>query len=143
MMTLATRHMQTIGPRDRKADCVLRALTFITGAAYDDLEDIAIREQQYKPYVKSGIYTEKLLKEERTLFGTTFKRILFPISQPIHRVWSLQRDYPKGTFLVKINKHVFAMKDGVIYDACGEQLNKIVEGVWIAEKEVAVEQKSA
>jgi hypothetical protein len=134
MMTLATRHMQTIGPRDRKADCVLRALTFITGAEYTDLEDIAIREQQYKPYVRCGIYTEKLLKEERKLFGVNFQRVIFPITQPVHRVWSFVRDYPHGTFLVKINKHVFAVKDGVIYDACGENKNAIVEAVWYAEK---------
>lgn len=133
-MTLATRHMQTIGPRDRKSDCVLLALHFITGAPYDDLEEIAIREQQYKPYVRCGIYIEKLLREERKLFGTNFKQLLFP---KFHRVWSLQKEHPIGTFLVQINRHVFVLKDGVIYDGCGENLNAIVIKVWAAEKVLA------
>lgn len=136
MMSLATRHMQTIGPRDRKADCVLRALTFITGAEYTDLEDIAIREQQYKPYIRSGIYTEKMLGEERKLFGTHFKAVIVSYPTPI-RVWQLLKEYPTGTYLVKIRHHVFAVKDGTIYDACGESLNAIVLGAWHAEKVIA------
>lgn len=132
MLTVNALTMINIRPRDRQGDCVPIALTFITGAAYTDIEDIILDEQSgYKPHNRSkGVYTTDFLKESRVLFGTKFTKL----NEKELSLGAFIQKYNKGTYLVCKHRHAFVVKDGQRFDACDSALNVPIIRAWHAEK---------
>lgn len=136
MITLNARMMQLIGPRDRKSDCVLRALTYITGRDYCDLEEMVKREQpMYGTSKQRGIFTDKLLRDKRTIGGYNFVKVSLNRDLSVEAFRML---YPVGVFFVRVQGHAFVIRDGQQFDACDTNPRKMVLDAWIAEKNVAV-----
>ncbi len=127
--------MINLAPRaGRYGDCVVKAITFITGANYGDVEERVMGEQpKFRPDLKSGQGCRiiALLKMERRLFGFNF------LSKTFRSTFTLNEfvfNHKKGTYLVCIPGHALVVKDGEIFDACQSKWNARVTWVYEATK---------
>jgi len=136
-MTINALKTLNLRPRNRTGgDCVVLALTFITGASYMDVEDVI--KQHHSRYMKPestrahGVFTEQLFKDEFTIFG--YKLTKLDDSVMNHRLWSFIKDHQNGTFFVKIYGHALVVKDGQQYDRADSSVNCPVLAAWIVTK---------
>lgn len=138
-MTINALKMQNLRPRNRTGgDCVVLALTFLTGSSYSDVEDLI--KEHHSRYMSPtgtrarGVFTEDVLRDRFDIFGYR----LIKVEQPItHRIYSFARANPTGTYLLRINHHALVIHNGQQFDACDSSINSPVLGVWKAEKVVA------
>ena len=135
-MTVTQLLMHNLAPRGITATCVPTTICFCTGASYYDVEEVLVREQpkNYRPDLRGnkGVHTDQLLRESRVLFGHKFTRASF--SPRGFTVDGFIRTHPRGLFLLRIHKHVFAVKDGVVYDLCNTNMREQVFAAWQVEK---------
>lgn len=129
--------MQLIGPRDRKGDCVARAITFITSGDYTEVEDMILREQSsYGPYsATKGVYTHRFLKSSRVIQGVRFTLMANMRGKTVGLFRTL---FNTGTYLVCKAGHAFVIRDGEVYDANETPDRVQLVEAWKAEKVVAV-----
>ena len=138
MITVNQLKMINIAPRGRiTGDCVIRALAFIcqAKAAFDAIESFVMNEQpHFRPDRKDsgGVYTDKLLKDSRKLFGHTFSRV--SLAYQGQSLQAFTKYYGVGTYLVCNNNHAFVVKDGEIFDANPIKWHQPVRGAWKAEE---------
>lgn len=141
VMTINALRMLNLRARGRTGgDCVVLALTFITGASYLDVEDII--KQHHSRYMAPeskrahGVYTERVLRDKFKLFGFTLKKI--PLAPNSLSVDTFKRVFPDQTYLVCIHRHAFVVQNGEQFDAGDSSGKCLVRDAWIAEKDVAV-----
>ena len=137
VMTINALKMINLRPRNRTGgDCVVLALTFITGHSYSDVEDvIKLHHSRYMAPEGTrahGVFTRSLFKDEFTILGHKLTRVPAPPIQ--NRIWSFKQLNPKGTFLVCIPRHALVIKDGEQFDAIDSDVDKPVEEAWAVEK---------
>lgn len=134
MMTLNQLKMHNVAPRGVRGSCVPTSLCFVTGAPYQDIEYVLVQEQpkNYRPDVQSngGVYTIKLLGNERKMFGHKFTKV----STEFLRLYDFVRRYSKGTFLVTKKHHAFVVKDGEVFDLNQHDFMDTIIVAWKVEK---------
>ena len=120
-------------------DCFVRALAAATGQDYDtahkvasidfnrdhkkgvsitDLEDTMMRAQETGLEVGNTVYGVKRLK------GMRIKNYYRLYGKDVARkksVKSFMKDNPKGSYIVTVSKHAFAVIDGKLVDNKGEE----------------------
>ena len=62
-------------------------------------------------------------------------KIAFPAVKGQRRMTPAQfcRDYPKGTYILRVTKHVFVVRDGIIYDTFENRPDRCVYCAWAIE----------
>lgn len=112
--------------KDNYGDCVIRALTKVTGKAWVDVFDELVpiaRELQCMPNGKpcfERYLTEKGFKYHGISNGKGTKR---------PTVDSFAKTHKSGTYFVKVSNHVVAIVDGVYYDTW-DSGHKSLYGYW-------------
>lgn len=134
-MTIQALTIRNLRARNRSGgDCVVLALTFITGISYLDVEDY-IKDNQSR-YMRleglraHGVNVNRLLKQETQIFGWKFTCL------PTKRqdLYTFMESNPNGTFLVTVPGHALVVKDGVRFCGNDTSVSRVLDGVWKAEK---------
>jgi hypothetical protein len=96
-------------------DCTVRAFALAFQIPYDQAYDY-LKEQGR--VCSKGFHLQKLLAKEPTIYGLNVKKIKIPFTagSPRIKVDDFVKMYPKGTYIIRIAKHVACVKDGVVYD---------------------------
>ena len=137
-MTINALTIRNLRPRNRTGgDCVVLALTFITGAPYADVEDyIKQRHSRYQTPEGTrayGVHTDKLFKDEFVIFGYRLTRF----DTQAFSLGSFIDFHPTGTFFICIPSHALTVKDGQIFDGNDSSPRNHIKQVWKVEKVVA------
>ncbi len=121
-------------------DCVVKAVAAATGVAYDTAHSFV--KETFNRVEGKGVLTKELVENMSKLsevgvakIGT--KDVSFEVmpkqaitnmyklyGELIHRqktVKSFMESYPKGSYIVTVAKHAFAVVDGVMIDNVGEE----------------------
>ena len=118
-MTHTTRFIQTDGGRStsrrpkQKSDCTVRALAIARGWDYDKAYDLLASYGRkcgqgfhmsflLNDMPWAGLHSFPAVKGERRMNPATFCK-----------------QFPTGTWICKVAKHVFVIKDGCVYDRRG------------------------
>lgn len=111
----------------QKNDCTVRALALARDLPYDEAYDILKdagrkcgRGFDFVKWVGSQPWATK---------------IAFPAVKGQRRMTPAQfcRDYPKGTYILRVTKHVFVVRDGIIYDTFENRPDRCVYCAWAIE----------
>lgn len=115
----------------QKNDCTVRALATAASMQYDDAYN-ALKSRGRK--ASAGFHFPKKPGDE--VNGFTFKWKPFPAVAGQNRmnVKDFCRQYPSGTFVLRVSKHVFTVVNGTAYDTCMVDPERCVYGVWSVEK---------
>lgn len=143
---MASRNYQYYQPnakdlKDEYGDCVIRALTKVTGKAwgdvFDDLVPIA-RENQCMPNGKPC--WEAYLKTN----GFEYHGVTNAKGTKRPTVDRFAKDHPNGTYVARVAHHLVAVVDGIYYDTWDSGHNSLY-GYWemVAEPQAKQEQKRA
>jgi hypothetical protein len=97
-------------PENERNDCTVRALSISTSQPYHDCY-MLLASFGRKP--NKGINIKNFFKNNKAILGHIFKKM--PFRKPI-TLYKFVRQYPLGTFYVRIRGHVFVVKDGVAID---------------------------
>lgn len=94
----------------QKNDCTVRALSIARQISYDDAYDILLKAGR-----KSGC---RFKLSDWINKQSWVKKISFPAVKGQRRMnpATFVVQYPKGVFICKVAKHVFTIKDGVVFD---------------------------
>lgn len=108
----------------QKNDCTVRALAIARNLPYDEAYDVL------KDAGRKSSRGFDFVKWIETQPWAT--KIAFPAVKGQRRMTPAQfcRDFPKGTFILRVTKHVFTVKDGVIYDAFENRPDRCVYACW-------------
>lgn len=108
----------------QKNDCTVRALAIARNLPYDEAYDVLKDAGR-----KSSLGFDFVKWIETQPWAT---KIAFPAVKGQRRMTPAQfcRDFPKGTFILRVTKHVFTVKDGVIYDAFENRPDRCVYACW-------------
>jgi hypothetical protein len=137
LLTVNQLAMINLSPRaGRYGDCVVKALTFITGKIYGDIEETVMREQpRFRPDKKTGqgCNVLALLRSSRRFFGFNFaSKTHFPIKMTLNE---FVFNHKQGTYLMCIPGHAFVVRDGEVFDACETKWNARI--TWVYEATIA------
>jgi hypothetical protein len=112
----------------QKNDCTVRAVVEATGIAYDAAYDI-LKEAGRK--CSTGFHF-KDWAATNPLEGFVFKWKPFQAVKGERRMNPVKfcETHPTGTYILKTAKHVFAVKNGKIYDTFCEHDERCVYGCW-------------
>lgn len=113
-------------------DCVTRAIAIATGLPYRDVYDRLnqlARSDNKKSSARTGVHRnhyDTLLKELGWTWVPTMR-----IGQGC-KIHLNKSELPTGTLIVKVSKHVVAVRDGVIYDTydCSRNGTRCVYGYY-------------
>ena len=132
-MTINQLAMHNVAPRGIAGSCVPTSIVFATGVSYYDVEEVLFHEQprNWKPDLRgnSGVETHKLFGHTRKIFGHTFTKVTHWYS-----VYETSQRLLNGTYLVRIHRHVFVIKDGQVFDLNETRWTEKVLDVWKVEK---------
>lgn len=105
-------------------DCTVRALAIARDLPYDEAYDILKDAGR-----KSGRGFDFVKWVASQPWAT---KISFPAVKGKRRMTPAQfcRDYPKGIFILRVTKHLIAVRDGVIYDAFENRPDRCVYAAW-------------
>ena len=123
-----------------------RGVTYEDGAAKAERNDCTVRaiaEACAMPYSEAHAMLAAAGRKRgnRFSFGNFIsERQGQPINgrtvQSVHMPWHLPtlaqfvRDFPRGTFVVRKNGHVFCIRDGVVYDDTPQGARVRIKRVW-------------
>lgn len=111
------------GGRGTRADSTVRALVNATGAPYAIAEaTLAAGGRKRGCRFNMRAY----LRAHPVALGYRFERVTFRRS----RVASFIEDHPQGVFVLRVTRHVFALRDGVVIDRTAPRPAKIVTNAW-------------
>lgn len=98
-----------------KGDCQVRALATARGMAYPDAWELLYRLQGERKHC--GFCLVDSLRAKDARLGVK-NQLSFPAVAGKPRMTGDEfcRKYPKGRFILRLAKHVVAVKDGVLYD---------------------------
>jgi hypothetical protein len=129
-MTLNQLKMFNLSPRGIRGTCVPTSLAFLTGACYQDIEHILVREQPkiYRPEISGngGVFTQTLLGPSRKLFGHLFTKIYAHPST----LYRFQMHYKTGSYLLCVHKHALVLKEGEFFDLKPTRVNEAIQCAW-------------
>jgi hypothetical protein len=105
-------------------DCTVRALATVKGMAYDDAYDLLATEGRkcahgfkMPEWLNSQPWARKIpfqaVKGQRRMNPSTFCVT-----------------YPKGRYICRVAKHVFAITDGVVHDTHPERPDRCIYTAW-------------
>ncbi len=114
---------QSARPR-QKNDCTVRALAVAKGMQYDDAYDLLAeagrkcgRGFEFKDWISKQPWARKIsfpaIKGQRRMNPSTFVE-----------------KFPKGVFICRVAKHVFAVRDGVVYDTFENAPDRCIYMAW-------------
>lgn len=108
----------------QKNDCTVRALAIARNLPYDEAYDL-LRNAGRKCSRKFDF-----VKWMDTQPWST--KISFPAVKGQRRMTPAQfcRDFPKGTFILRVTNHVLVVKDGFVYDAFENRPDRCVYACW-------------
>lgn len=96
-------------------DCTVRAFALAFQIPYDQAYDY-LKEQGR--VCSKGFHLQKMLAKEPVIYDLKVKKIKIPFTPGSARVKvdDFVLMYPKGTYIIRVAKHVACVKDGVVYD---------------------------
>ena len=108
----------------QKNDCTVRALAIARNLPYDDAYDI-LKEAGRK--CSRGFDFVGWMSEQ-----SWATKLAFPAVKGQRRMSPAQfcRDYPIGHYILRVSKHVIAVKDGVIFDTFENRPDRCVYSAW-------------
>lgn len=108
----------------QKNDCTVLALAIARNLPYDEAYD-ALKDAGRK--CSRGFDFVKWIQTQP--WAT---RIAFPAVKGQRRMTPAQfcRDFPKGTFILRLTNHLFVVKEGVVYDAFENRPDRCVYACW-------------
>lgn len=116
-------------PEGKKVgDCVKRALTLATNKDY---KTVSLELNRLKKVTGAKKFNDNNnWKEYVKLQG--WEKLSFPAiaGQPRMNGHRFVENYPKGTYLLRMSKHLVTVKDGIIYDTW-DCRDKCVYNAWI------------
>ena len=144
---------RVIEPFVRRNDCVCRALALLTPLSYLQVEKwLCENLPDYNPgSYCTGANVRRFLPvvsvispaayreiRDRSIFekfaaGRTIPGLradFMPIPIPRQRLRRFVREHPRGTFLVHVSAHVFALIDGAVHDTHARAPGQSVMDVW-------------
>lgn len=118
----------------QKNDCTVRALVITTGMKYDEVYDI-LKDSGRKA---SKIFDlDGWLKSNDTvkILGKKFNLMTFPPIKGQKRMnpKTFSEVFPKGVFICRTARHVFAVIDGVQHDTFQERSDRCIYKAWKVE----------
>lgn len=123
-------------------DCVVRAITIITGIPYirvwDDIHTLGEKErlskrQKSKSHPEKGVYKKTYAKYLKELGYTWVPCMFIGKGCKVHLV---KDELPKGRLVVRLSRHLTAVIDGIIHDTYdpSREGTRCVYGYWIKEQ---------
>lgn len=108
----------------QKNDCTVRALAIARSIPYDDAYDI-LKDAGRK--CSRGFDFVGWIADQPWA-----AKIAFPAVKGQRRMNPAQfcREYPQGTFILRVSKHVFAVVDGVVHDTFENRPDRCVYCAW-------------
>ena len=138
-------HVYATGGREKyfkKLDvggCVTRAIAIATGKDYKEIYDrintLAKKERRTnKSHARNGVWKETYKKYIKQELGFTWTPTMAIGSGC--KVHLNEQELPSGTLIVRVSKHLVAVKDGVLYDTydCSRDGKRCVYGYWRMEE---------
>lgn len=106
-------------------DCTVRAITVATGLSYDEVYDI-LADLGRKCSKGWGI------PKQFDIRGYRLQWQAFQAVKGERRMNPVRfcREYPKGRYIGRTAKHVFAVIDGTVYDLYKERDDRCIYGCW-------------
>lgn len=118
----------------QKNDCTVRALVIATDMKYDEVYDL-LKDAGRK--ASKGFQLGEWLSTVDTvsILGRKFNVMTFPAVKGQRRMnpEAFSERFPKGVFICKTAKHVFAVIDGVQYDTFQERPDRCIYKAWKVE----------
>ena len=119
-------------------DCVTRAICNATGMdykqVYDDLKELAKKERitkrhKHRSTVRDGVSRNTLNKYIKSLGWIWVPKMTIGSGCTFHLS---ENEFPMGTYIVSVSKHLTCVKDKVLYDTydCSRKGNRCVYGYW-------------
>ena len=119
-------------------DCVTRAICNATGMdykqVYDDLKELAKKERitkrhKHRSTVRDGVSRNTLNKYIKSLGWIWVPKMTIGSGCTLHLS---EYEFPMGTYIVSVSKHLTCVKDKVLYDTynCSRKGNRCVYGYW-------------
>lgn len=115
--------------KDTYGDCVIRALTKVTGKAWVEVFDELVpyaRELQCMPNGKPCY--ERYLADR----GFTYKGISNKKGTKRPTVYSFAKDHPEGVYVLSVAHHLVAVTEGFYWDTW-DSGHKSLYGYWVKE----------
>lgn len=114
-------------PKQRN-DCTVRALTLVAEIPYDEAYDYLAKRGRK---CSRGTFFPKRRGDD-SAFGLAFIWQSFPAEKGKRRmnIGDFCEAHPTGTYIARTAKHVFAVIDGVVYDAHRQAPYRCVYGCW-------------
>lgn len=119
-------------------DCVTRAICNATGKdyreVYNALNNLSKRE-------RTGSRKQGISSSRNGVYKVTWKRYLESIGWEYSSLMGIgtgcryhlnEKEFPKGTLIMQVSRHLTCIKDGVLYDTydCSRDGNRCVYGFW-------------
>jgi len=114
-------------PKQEHNDCTVRAYSKVADIPYSFAYDV-IANLGRKP---GGLFPFSKLTDWDESFSTL--PVLDGEKRLTHRRGTVRRflrDHPKGSYVVRVPQHVFAVVDGVVYDGFEPTLGQFVRCAW-------------
>lgn len=132
-----------------ESDCTVRTLAHIANLSYPEAHEI-MKEAGRKDGECSSVYNglveaqnlgklrfhrveveerERIINAAPGFVGCTGKPLLAKRMMPIN-ITQFVRQHSRGRYVVRIKQHVFALIDGVMYDAYKQHGGALVQAAW-------------
>jgi hypothetical protein len=116
----------------QKIDCTVRALALACNVEYDKAYD-ELKERGRKSHARHN-FPKKRSNDEAFGFKFTWKSFPAIKGQKRMNPVSFCNSFPKGTYICRTAKHVFAVLNGVIHDLEPERDDRCIYGCWMVTK---------
>lgn len=108
-------------------DCVVRAITLATDKDYLEVRRHLnrIKKELKEPHYKTGKFMHKYAKH------SNWNKISFPVIKGVPRLRGkdFTKQYPKGTYILNLAKHIVAVVDGKYLDTW-DSTDRIIYNAW-------------
>lgn len=113
-------------------DCTVRALAIVANIAYDEAYDLL--SERGRICNKRFFFPNKA--KDDCIAGLILKWKSFPAIKGQERmnIGKFGIEHPKGIYVCKTAKHVFAVIDGVVYDSFESYPERCIYGMWTVTK---------
>lgn len=122
----------------QKNDCTVRAISLVFSIPYDEAYEL-LQEAGRKSH--RGFSFNKWAKSySASLVWTPFTA---KKGQPRMNPITFCQTHPDGTWICKVAKHVFAVKDGVVLDESAPAETKCIYGAWAVKEPLETEYEAS
>ena len=110
--------------KKEKNDCTVRALAMAKTIAYDEAHAMLAAAGRLP---RKGFAFNKFMKKQSFAKWQAFQAVK---GQQRMRILPFCEAHPRGTYIVKVAKHVYAVIDGVVYDDVLPREDACIYGAW-------------